>query len=806
MNHKTNRKGLSLLLILAMLFVGISVLLPVAVSADPAEIDDVGYQTLSDLDLADDEDTDLRFFFTIGKLTYDEVGFVFSKSNATPTIDGANCYKKSVDTVYSTITANGTPMAAGTGRYWAAVKMTNIPHAYFDGSLYVRPYVIDGGVTNYDNAQSLTVCLAKGHTHEIDEFKHERTGGTATLEAQGTMIGHCAGCNLDVTINNVKSEIESRKWNHGNSNKRWYDRRQVSDILAGGKHFYPDSSNGGLGNDLYVEYSVLWNETLLNLSNSTNDGARIETRFDTTEDGMSEGYRSIAYWSLTNNVKDSGSKIAGAFEYPSGQIKTSLPGNPYPGMIAGGGAYSAYPNIGGTNQASPEYGWHRVGVVYHEEVTNLAAVRDNGASAQYQLTVTVYIDGEVVSILGGTNLDSQGNDYKLYTVVSDGHGGLTYTDINSDIYVFAFLIDYVNAPSQDAYFADGDVFVTAGHGFVHPVTRVNNPTSRSENIQGQNLDGAFYYATCTQHTYGDWSRIVEPTLISKGLERRTCSICSGVEEREASFVPTVYNSSATNNDFKIVKSVTTARGSDHFYPASSNNQAGRDLYFEMDILWNETITTKWVDNDGIRIELVNNNETRDNLFLLAPKNNSWGSCDAKASGGFDYGWAATHNITYGPKGVNGAGTNAENFPNIGAYGWHRIGVRVHEEAAVSGNGVAYTVDSTLYIDGTKVWAIHYSGDLSQWSTTKQILLFTATNVDSNLNYTDNASNLEVHVSGWNVNTVDGVYVPYGDAKLRAVPVNFDPSCEIERINDPDEATYTLPNDTEISAKVFFQAK
>ena len=50
---------------------------------EPAgEIADFSYQTLSALDLANDADTDLRFLFTVGSLSYDEVGFVFSKTNS----------------------------------------------------------------------------------------------------------------------------------------------------------------------------------------------------------------------------------------------------------------------------------------------------------------------------------------------------------------------------------------------------------------------------------------------------------------------------------------------------------------------------------------------------------------------------------------------------------------------------------------------------------------------------------------------------------------------------------------------------
>ena len=114
MHNPHKRRNLSILLVLALLIVAVAVIVPIAVFAtsDPElpEIDDFGYQTLSAFNLANDADTDLRFVFTVGKLDYTEVGFVISKTNSTPTVGGANCYKAGTDTVYSTITADGTPI------------------------------------------------------------------------------------------------------------------------------------------------------------------------------------------------------------------------------------------------------------------------------------------------------------------------------------------------------------------------------------------------------------------------------------------------------------------------------------------------------------------------------------------------------------------------------------------------------------------------------------------------------------------------------------------------------------------------
>ncbi len=1153
-------KGLAILLTLAMMIVAVAVIVPIATAADPAEIQDFQYQTLSALNLAGDADTDLRFVFTVGKLDYTEVGFVVSKSNSTPTIGGANCYKAGTTTVYSTITADSTQIPAPAGRFWVAIKLTDIPHAYFDGSLYVRAFVTDGEGTRYSDVSGFTVCAAAGHTHTIDEFEHQRTGGTAALDVAGTIIGNCPGCNLEVTFNDVKAGVENQHWIGGSGQARMYDRRQISDILRGGKHFYPDASNGGLGNDLVIEYSILWNETLLNLSPTYSDGARVLTTFDTANSGFSGDYRAIAYASLTNDVANSGANFAGAFEYPSELIQTSEPSDPHPGMTAGGGAYSAYANLGGTDRDHPEWGWHRVGVVYHEDVTNLNAVK-GGATATYKLTVTIYIDGEVVSILSGTHLDRNTADYKLFTATHDGNGGVTYEDIDEDIWVFAFLVPYVTATSADAWFADGDVFVTAGHDFVHPVTRIDNPAARTETVDGHDFNGAFYYPSagahdhvwgslvndashtadcghaatqsihCTicgavkpdstvnlpidpsLHAYGDWEQILAPTLVTNGRERRTCTNCGGYDYRDTAYAaptevkyttsnssettekgqlsallaggkhfypdssndyqgndllieysllwnntlnklkddgsgvygvitqrfssdsglsqntndlawislkancggsdckfaggfeygglrtvevgpakmsttkansnkcpgslygdfpnvggvesgnvewgwhrvqirfhqeltnesavktgsaatyylyvevsidgtllfrnsnassdiytdtswnadnllftvrnssadgytlvnglyykdngsryfaglrmpakrtssgaayfvygdyecfagqdfkqsvekvefpadaiyttadgtdlnaafyykptggesePKVYDSkNALGRDFIVTEHLTNVLDGEHFYP-TAGNAGGKALYFETDFLWNETITSNYKDGDGFRFRLKNYGVESGTspIYLFVPKNNVWGSSDAKAPGGFDYGWEATHSITYGPLGVNGTGTNAENFPNIGAYGWHKIGIKFYETATANGNsGVNYSVVSTLYIDGAKVWEITYTGDFSDWLG-HGTMLFTATNDGGNLTYADPDYTLCMDFMGGGSHSSGQKYFVYDNVSWSVVAPNFAPA--YSPVVSPAAATYTLPDDSEIPAAVYFQ--
>ncbi|MBP5349143.1 MAG: hypothetical protein J6Z13_02145 [Clostridia bacterium] len=719
-------KGLAILLTLAMMIVAVAVIVPIATAADPAEIQDFQYQTLSALNLASDDDTDLRFVFTIGKLDYTEVGFVVSKSNSTPTIGGANCYKAGTETVYSTITADDTPIPAPAGRFWVAVKLTDIPRSYFDGSLYVRAFVTDGEGTRYSDASAFTVCVAAGHlAHTIDELGQDMVGGTAAMNVVGTKVGHCDICNLDnVTQYGATTSLEYQKWAAGNSSS-WIESRQFSKILAGGKHFYPDASNNYEGNDLYGEFSILWNETMLDFSGSAGGGARFETMFsDNKKNSTSyDNLKAIAYCSLTNDVNNSGSKIAGAFEFPCGQLSTSEPGNPYPNMNQDGQSYSAYPNLGGTDQLHPEWGWHRIGIKYHEDVTNLAAVESSGAAAQYKQTITIYIDGQVVSILSGTDFS-----YKLYTVEKVGDD-LVYTDINGNYWFLLFKLVGFQAGVSDVYFIDGDFFVTCGQDFVYPVTRIDNPAARTEVVDGQNFNGAFYYTTvgshdhvwgelvddashaadcahaatqsihCTVcgavkpdstvnlpidpslHAYGAYETVRLPSILGDGLERRTCANCSGTDDRVTEATePTVKTYTTTTNTQygEKMQFSTVLSGGKHFYPHASNNGQGNDLLIEYSFLWNDTLARLYDDdatgtNDVLETRICKSSDgsgDANDLVWMSLKNNTRGS-DCAFAGGYEYGGLLT--VEYGPANMSKTkaagnscpGNTFADFPNIG---------------------------------------------------------------------------------------------------------------------------------------------
>ena len=190
-NKRMGKRGVLLLLSVAILIVGIVVVLTVVGSAGDAgdRIGNFSYQTLSGASVGDGS-TDLRFLFTVDSLEYSRAGFVFSKTNKNPTVGGSGCTVRDTTAVYSAVRANGNLIEAPNGRYWVAVKMTNIPHASFSTPIYVRPFVQKGGEILYADAKDLSTCEALGH----DNLTLGKILAAPTLSDKGEQEYHCDIC------------------------------------------------------------------------------------------------------------------------------------------------------------------------------------------------------------------------------------------------------------------------------------------------------------------------------------------------------------------------------------------------------------------------------------------------------------------------------------------------------------------------------------------------------------------------------------------------------------------------------------
>ncbi|MBO6019626.1 MAG: hypothetical protein J6P88_00390, partial [Clostridia bacterium] len=248
-------------------------------------------------------------------------------------------------------------------------------------------------------------------------------------------------------------------------------KHTFGDLLAGGKHFYPDESNNNLGNDLIIEYSLLWNDTLGNLSKagSENKWQVISQRLCGKGDGDEND---IVWMSLCDNCGGSDCPYAGGFEYGGlrtveyGPVTMSTP-------VPAEASYEKWPNIGGADQANPEYGWHHVQMRVHEEVTNLDEVKA-GERATYLVYVEYYLDGTLLFKLSNAPTTVNGNSTLkvknyLYTAESDGEGGVTYTEVKDNGYVLGLRCPPYFTDSGAAYLVYADYKCFVGNEFTQDV-------------------------------------------------------------------------------------------------------------------------------------------------------------------------------------------------------------------------------------------------------------------------------------------------------------------------------------------------
>ena len=308
----------------------------------------------------------------------------------------------------------------------------------------------------------------------------------ATLFEDGVRSGQCIVCDTIVS-GNYSSIVEVKYTTSQRSGKEVAQTAIYREILNGGKkHFYPTEANPD-GLDLFVEYSILWNPTLNNLS-STGGDPIISMRIGGSND---TGLCSDLIWmSLKDSASGSDCIFAGGYEYGSlrtvevGPATMSIP-------VPSNKTFNCWPNIGGAVQADyddldngHEWGWHRVGVRMHQELLNedaLKADTNYGATApQYLVWIECYIDGTLIFKLSNAESDVNGSStYRtenlLFTAMSDGEGGVYYSDVSDAKYVMGIRCPVKAANSNGAYLVYCDYSATAGTGFKQNVVKVDNP-------------------------------------------------------------------------------------------------------------------------------------------------------------------------------------------------------------------------------------------------------------------------------------------------------------------------------------------
>ena len=325
------------------------------------------------------------------------------------------------------------------------------------------------------------------------------------------------------------------------------------------------------------------------------------------------------------------------------------------------------------------------------------------------------------------------------------------------------------------------------------------------------------------HKVDEWIT-VEPTVIKpEGSRTGTCVICDALIEETLTFEPIVFASNwddSTRSDYNtehhvdwlnhhdlptgiyIRKNINSIKDADtHYYP-TEENPLGNDLLVEVSYLWNETMTS----GKGYTGEpLTFANGDGFDVFHVGAK------LDAKDNRKINNVLCKYTYIYPTPDEISG--NAALKTPSIGEYGWHRLGFRVHQEAAIVEGAVKYTYIASAYLDGTMV----LSFELSDWvvryfDKTVTGLLFTAAidpEDDTNLLYYDIGSN---PASGYTnsyglfiveefFNSTGTAYVVLGDLSM---------TCGNEFVQEvvpnanPDDATFEIATGVEVPAKIWYK--
>ena len=336
------------------------------------------------------------------------------------------------------------------------------------------------------------------HQHdEVDTLKWtvvEEPGTLLSGAADGLQKKYCTVCGEALEEEVIKGiNIEKFTTEHRDAVVL---KHTFGDLLAGGKHFYPDESNNNLGNDLIIEYSLLWNDTLGNLSRAGDEKKWqvISQRLCGKGDGDEND---IVWMSLCDECGGSDCPYAGGFEY--GGLRTVDVGpatmsTPVPEEAS----YEKWPNIGGADKDNPEYGWHHVQMRVHEEVTNLDEVKA-GERATYLVYVEYYLDGTLLFKLSNAPTTVNGNSTLkeknyLYTAASDGEGGVTYTEVKDNGYVLGLRCPPYFTDSGAAYLVYADYKCFVGNEFTQDVKRVETPVADQLEVEtGVNLTSTMFF-------------------------------------------------------------------------------------------------------------------------------------------------------------------------------------------------------------------------------------------------------------------------------------------------------------------------
>lgn len=449
LSHK--RKFLPLFCGLLIIGVLIGIMIPLTGSAEPSEGKIENYFCRAPQESLSDNKAALRFAFTTNTRKDPQYfGVVYSETSDRPFVGKDGCTVAPAWKVHSSAntTLDGHP--AGAGRYWVEIKIGNIWHTHYDDVYYVRPFVMDTDGTYYygDKVICTSVNETFGHKHTIPS--PVSTTSANSLLDPGTKIGTCSVCGRGSRVEYVNPTITSEHFTSSSSGTYVKKANIYSSMLHGARHFYPDeSTNDGNGNDLLIEFTLLWNPSLANLVKPYIEIGRIA-------DSNGGGTTATAFYlNFADNVSGRRIPFAGSFEAGTYHTVSYGPAGIYQQNLP----KSSCALIG-------ENGWHRIGVRIHEDAWA------EGSQVRYKITSTLYVDGHALSQVSKTYDSANVNLLYTATVVE---GELQYTDIADGRTVYGIRLENRKAKSgKSVDFIYTDYSVICGRDFVQDVMPVSD--------------------------------------------------------------------------------------------------------------------------------------------------------------------------------------------------------------------------------------------------------------------------------------------------------------------------------------------
>ncbi|MBR4769744.1 MAG: hypothetical protein IK090_02310 [Clostridia bacterium] len=264
-----------------------------------------------------------------------------------------------------------------------------------------------------------------------------------------------------------------------------------AEVIRGDKHFHPTDEDID-GNDLWFEYSFLWNPSFANWTGL----AEMEIAGLWNASNTYAMHRPLFYCYLRDGVKDY-CPYAGHFDYT-----TQMPGIGKECILDPGNGQPIYQGTANSSPALGEYGWHRLGVHFHQEVAEYNETKGGVVYAGYH---ELFIDGlkvwVIVSNMQGnwkdgawntnSNKDLKSRDSLLWTATYDG-GNWTYAENN--VLVKVYMDASIRSTANPVYVVIDDLIWTCGDGFALNVEPVTDPVETTVTLaEGIEVPGTIYF-------------------------------------------------------------------------------------------------------------------------------------------------------------------------------------------------------------------------------------------------------------------------------------------------------------------------